>query len=86
MTDWPQNSATFTSADIASLLDATLSVQQPDQVQFVMSQRAFDMLRFVAAKNQWREWYRAARVLGNRQLAIERVGSQREGFYEEYRR
>ena len=52
----------------------------PQQMTVVMSDNTFDKIRMILARNRWREFYRTARVLGDRELAFQRVGLQREGF------
>ena len=88
MSNWPRHESdvpdlwaqavTFIGMDYATR-DASLTVT------YRMSDSSYETMRRAVARNAWREWYRAARLLGNRDMATERVGEQRSGFGAIYR-
>ena len=75
--EWPAGEATITHDDLSF---SAFFDPAPPTVQWQMSEDVFFRIRSVIAQGEWRKLYRAARVLGNRQLAFDRVGMQRSGF------
>lgn len=54
------------------------------QTIFIMSELTYGWLKTWYARANWRELYRAGRLLGNRQLAFDRIGNRR-AFPENWR-
>lgn len=68
--------ASLTTA-FEKILDATLQQQVAADFRIVLSESRYHQLKTYYARWMWRDAYRAARVLGNRQLAFDQIGNRR---------
>lgn len=73
------SNATITAKDVQAMIAAT---RAPCQLppRWIANRSAFARIRTAAARSYWAAIYRAARTLGDRQLAFAKVGDQRKGF------
>lgn len=65
------------NAAFEAILDGALRYPEPATMTVIIGDRQFHMVKTWYAREMWREKYRAARVLGNRELAFEFIGERR---------